>query len=121
WALCPSWRDTAALAPHALANDGHDPEILLGLGWGLEQRGDLAGADASYCQALQLYPFHVPALVGLGRVRLRQGRAANAAALLREAVELQPHMPQIRDNLGTARAAVRKPDGRGDQCTRDLR
>jgi len=121
WALCRSWRDTATLASHALANGWRDPEILLGLGWGLEERGDIAGADACYCQALRGDPFHVPALVGLGRVRLRQGRAANAAALLREAVGLEPDMPEIRNNLGTALAAQGRHDEALAEFTAALR
>jgi protein O-mannosyl-transferase len=110
WALCRSWRDTADLASHALANGWRDPEILLGLGWGLEERGDLAGADASYCDSLRLDPFHIPALVGLGRVRLRQGRAANAAALLTEVIRLQPDMPENYNTLGLALAAQGRLD-----------
>jgi tetratricopeptide (TPR) repeat protein len=121
WVLCRSWRDTAALASHALDHGWYDPEILLGLGWGLEERGDLAGADARYRESLQLAPFHVPTLVGLGRVRLRQGRFGNAAALLTEAVQLRPDMPEIHNNLGTALAAQGRRDDAIAQFTEALR
>jgi tetratricopeptide (TPR) repeat protein len=120
-ALCRSWRDTAALASHALDQGWRAPEILLGLGWGLEERGDIAGAETRFREALQLDPFHVPALVGLGRVRFRQGRFANAAGLLTEAVRLQPGMPEIHNNLGTALAAQNRHDDAIAQFTEALR
>jgi tetratricopeptide (TPR) repeat protein len=120
-ALCRSWHDTATLASHALDQGRRDPEILVGLGWGLEERGDFAGADASFRDALQLDPFQVPALVGLGRVRFRQGRFANAAGLLTEAVGLQPGMPEIHNNLGTALAAQGRHDDAIAQFTEALR
>jgi hypothetical protein len=105
WTLCRTWRDTLTLASHALIYAGPDPEFYNGLGWGREQRGDLAGAEASFRAALQLEPFHVSALVGMGRIRSRQGRFANAAALLAEAVRLQPGIPETHNSLGLALAA----------------
>jgi protein O-mannosyl-transferase len=108
WALCRNWRDTAALASRALVHDARNPEIYLSLGEGLEQRGDLAGADASFSEALRLEPSHVPAMVMLGMIRLRQGQIASATALLTEAVRLQPAMPEAHNSLGTALAS----DGR---------
>ena len=120
-ALCRTWHDTVSLASHALDHGGRDPEIYLGLGWGQEQRGDLAGADASFCEALRLDPFHAPAMVMLGLVRLREGRAANAAALLTEAVQLQPDVPETHNGLGTALAAQGRLDDAIAQFTEALR
>jgi len=121
WMLCRSWHDTMALASHALDQGWRDPEILLGRGWGQEERGDIAGAENSFCEALRLDPFHVPALVALGRVRFRQGRFANAASLLTEAVRLQPGMPEIHNNLGTALAAQSRHDYAIAEFTEALR
>ncbi len=121
WMLCRSWRDTMALASRALDQGWRDPEILLGLGWGHEERGDIAGAENSFREALQLDPFHVPALVSLARVRFRQGRFANAAGLLAEAVRLQPGIPEIHNNLGTALAAQSRLDHAIAQFTEALR
>jgi protein O-mannosyl-transferase len=101
-ALSRTWRDTVSLASHALNQGNHDPQIYLGLGWGLENRGDLAGAEASFREALRRDPYHAPAMVMLGMIRLRQGRAANAAALLAEAVRLQPEVPETHNALGNA-------------------
>ena len=120
-AQCRTWRDTVSLASHALNHGGRDPEIYLGLGWGLEQRGDLAGADASFCEALRLEPFHAPAMVMLGMVRLRQGQGANATALLTEAVRLQPNVPETHNNLGTALSAQGRLDEAIAQFTEALR
>jgi protein O-mannosyl-transferase len=121
WTLCRTWRDTEALASHALAHGWRDPQIYIGLGWGLEQRGDIAGADASFCEALRLEPLHVPALIKLGMVRLRQRRFANAAALLTEAVQLQPDMPETHNSLGTALAAGGRLEDAIAQFTEALR
>jgi tetratricopeptide (TPR) repeat protein len=121
WMLCRSWRDTMALASHALDQGWRDPEILLGLGWGQEERGDIAGAENSFCDALRLNPFHVPSLVALGRVRYQQGRFGNAAGLLTEAARLQPGMPEIHNNLGTALAAQNRHDHAIAQFTEALR
>jgi hypothetical protein len=105
WMLCRTWRDTAALAAHAIAHGGRNPQIYLSLGQGLEQRGDLSGAEASFAEALQLEPSNVPAMVMLGMARLRQGQIAEAIALLTEAVRLQPDMPEAHNILGSALAS----------------
>ncbi len=108
WAQCRTWRDTAALASHAIAQGGGGVEMSMNLGWGLEHRGDLDGAAASFREVLRLEPSHVPARIMLGMVELRQGRTADALELLNEAVRLQPDMPEAHNGLGTALAA----DGR---------
>jgi hypothetical protein len=120
-ALCRTWHDTVALASHAIAHGVRDPEFYNGMGWGLEQRGDLAGAESSFREALQIEPFHVSALVGLGRVRLQQRRFANAAALLTEAIRLQPDMPETHNSLGLALAAQDRVDDAIVQFTEALR
>ncbi len=120
-AQCRTWRDTVSLASHALNHGVRSPEIYLGLGWGLLQRGDLAGAEASFREALRLDPFHAPAMVMLGMVRLRQGRTANAAALLTEAVRLQPGVPETHNSLGTALFAQGRLDDAIAQFAEALR
>jgi hypothetical protein len=103
--LCQTWRDTVTLASYALDQGGPDPDLYLGLGWGLEQRDDFAGAEASFCEALRLDPLYVPAMVKLGMIRLRRGRLDNAITLLTEANRLQPGTPEMHNTLGTALAA----------------
>jgi Flp pilus assembly protein TadD len=117
WSLCRTWRDSFSLASHAVASGGGDsPELLTGLAWALEQRGDLEGADARFCEALRLAPLHVPAITGLGMVRLRRGRVDNAAALLAEAVRLRPGVAETHNSLGRALAA----QGRLEQAAAQL-
>jgi len=110
WTLCRTWRDTVTLASHALNQGGRDPEIYLGLGWGLEQRGDLTGAEATYLEALRRDPSHVTAMIRLGLIWLRQGRYDNAVALLTEAVRLQPRSPEAHNSLGRALGAQGRLD-----------
>ena len=108
WSLSRTWRDTAALASNAIVHGGKTAELYLSLGEGLDQRGDLSGAEASFSEALRLEPSHVPAMVMLGMVRLRQGQTPAAIALLTEAVRIQPDMPESHNALGSALAS----DGR---------
>jgi protein O-GlcNAc transferase len=70
---------------------------------------------------LRLDPFHAPAIVMLGMVRLRQGRFANAAALLTEAVRLQPDIPETHNTLGNALLAQSRLDDAIVQYTEALR
>jgi tetratricopeptide (TPR) repeat protein len=121
WSLSRTWRDTVVLASHALIHGGRHPDIYLGLGWGLEQRGDLAGAEATYRATLRLEPRHVTAMIRLGMVRLRQGRLAGATALLHEAVRLQPDLPEAHNSLGKALAAQDRLDEAMIQFTEALR
>ncbi len=121
WALCRTWRDTVSLASHALSQGARAPEVYLGLGWGLQQRGDLAGATATYRAALRLEPAHVPALIRLGMVRLRQGHLGEATELLTEAVRLQPEAPETHNGLGKVFAARQRLDDAIAQFTEALR
>ncbi len=51
-----------------------------GHGFALMEAGDLAGAIEMFERALAAYPDHARSLLGVGAVRLRQGRAADAKA-----------------------------------------
>jgi tetratricopeptide (TPR) repeat protein len=121
WALCRTWHDTVAVASRALVYGGRDPETMLGLGWGLEERGDLGRAEATYREALRLEPSHPTALIRLGMVFLRQGRLAGATSLLTEAVQLQPNMPEAHNSLGKALAAQDRLDDAITQFSEAIR
>jgi tetratricopeptide (TPR) repeat protein len=90
--------EMGALAAFRLAIDsGLDPADPEPLAWVLVQtallffqRGDYAGADAGFVQALEVLRDYPPALVGQARVRLAGGDAARAVALLQRAFELSP-------------------------------
>jgi Flp pilus assembly protein TadD len=61
------------------------PEALLNLGWLAALRNDLAGAEASYRNALRLDPGFAPAYVNLADLYRLQGRDAEGETLLRRA------------------------------------
>jgi len=57
-------------------------------------------------RALELQPIYVDALVCLGQVRLRQGKAQEAIGYLEGALQLQANAADIRDLLAAAQAAT---------------
>jgi tetratricopeptide (TPR) repeat protein len=89
---------SGALEAIRLAIDaGLDPTDAEPLAWTLVQaarlfwhRGDYAGADAGYEQALAVAPDYAPALVERGRVALALGNPARAVELLRRAERKSP-------------------------------
>jgi tetratricopeptide (TPR) repeat protein len=121
WSLCRTWRDTVALATRAIEHGGRSPDLYLGLGSGLQERGDIAGAEASFREALRLEPLHVPSLIHLGMIRLRQRRPAEATTLLTAAVRLEPGVPETHNTLGTALAAQGRLDEAIAEFTAALR
>ena len=74
-------------------------------GMGHYESGDLAAAERAFGRVLAATPEHARALGLMGVVRLAQGRAAEAEALLRRAIALDaaPHLAWF--NLGNALAA----------------
>src|SRR6185437_823534 len=54
------------------------------------QQGSLGGAEGQFAAALKLHPDDTDALAGLGMVRLRQGRFADARDLLGRAIKGAP-------------------------------
>jgi tetratricopeptide (TPR) repeat protein len=77
-------------------------EVLLGNL--LFNRGDLAGADGQYAQALHDDPGYVHALAASARVRAARGDLAGAAALYQRVVDVYP-MPQYVVALGDVATA----------------
>jgi len=63
-------------------------------------------AARAYQLVLLAEPTHVDALVHLGAIRLGQGRADEAEALLRQAVTLSPEWPEALTNLAAALQAL---------------
>lgn len=89
--------ERGAIEGMRLAIDSGDPADPEPLAWVLVQtaalfflRGDYAGADAGFTQALELEPGYPPALVGRARVLLTAGDPARAAALLEQAFRVSP-------------------------------
>jgi tetratricopeptide (TPR) repeat protein len=68
-------------------------------------RGDYAGADAGFRQALEVVSGYPPALVGRGRVAMAEGDAAQAAAHYERAFRTSP-LVETAWLLGEARELV---------------
>ena len=68
----------------------------------MQQRGDLAGAEAAYRQVLALAPAQAEALHNLGNVLRGLTRPEEAVACQNRALALKPDHPAILSNLGLA-------------------
>jgi len=64
--------------------------------------GDIDGSDQAFAETRRLRPFDDSVLSDLARVRLRQGRSADALSLLRRALELNPASMEARQLLTEA-------------------
>jgi eukaryotic-like serine/threonine-protein kinase len=64
--------------------------------------GDAAGAAASFKKALELDAKHVPAIIGMGEIALRQGLFGDAIAHLKKAARLAPRSSRVFTLLGEA-------------------
>lgn len=103
WRQTETWHDSESLAVQVLAsNPSPPPETLNALGRTLARRGDLAGAEAHYREALRIDPGFASARVSLGLLRLDQNRSSEAVAEFREAVRLKPGEAEPHNNLGAA-------------------
>ena len=72
----------------------------------LHRQGFMDEAAGAYQQVLLAEPTHLDALIHLGVVRLGQGRAEEAEALLQQAVTLSPESPEAPGNLAAARQTL---------------
>jgi Tetratricopeptide repeat len=75
-------------------------EVLLEEARGLDAAGQLEAAKAAYLQLLQVDPVNYIALCELAALALSTGHRAAAHTALQRAVQLQPHNPVARVNLG---------------------
>ena len=66
-------------------------------------RGDYAGGERSLKKLLRSRPADAEGLYLLGALRLQEGKAAEAASLMRRALDCgKPPDPAVLENLGTA-------------------
>jgi len=68
----------------------------------LEERGDLAGAEAEFRAEVRLRPGDAEAAWRLGSVLLKKGEGKQALILLRESDRLRPGMLETISDLGAA-------------------
>jgi len=69
------------------------------LGLVLRRRGDLKGAEAEFRKTLDLSPGMAGAMANLGSLYMQEGRAGEAVAVLKEALEKDPQSVESRTNL----------------------
>src|SRR5215469_11890031 len=62
--------------------------------------GNYAAAESGFLDVLRVAPDHVATLQNLGVVYARTGRADQAIAMYRRALELTPHDRSVQLNLG---------------------
>ncbi|MBS0560512.1 MAG: tetratricopeptide repeat protein [Proteobacteria bacterium] len=103
-ALSPGQRDAYEVAYRELVAaemvDADRPEAHLNLGLLAMRRRQPDIAEAEYRTALRLDPRFVPALVDLADLDRARGQDAAGAALLREAMAIEPANADVRHALG---------------------
>ena len=87
-----------------------DAETYYYLGSALQDRGDLAGAIASYNRALELRPDYCGALVNLANTLRACGRLDDAVTGYRRALRLQPELAEVHNNLGNVLLQLRQDE-----------
>ncbi|WP_157056024.1 tetratricopeptide repeat protein [Candidatus Burkholderia verschuerenii] len=85
-------------------------DTVFARGFAAHRDGRLTDAERDYCAALAAEPRHVDALHYLGVLRHQQGQHAEAAELVRRAVDLRPTDAGLQLNLGNALKALGRID-----------
>ena len=105
-------KDAAAVAPLSKAVEllpsQSRPRYLLGLAQ--ERSGDMKGAAESFEGATRLDPKDGEALLELGRIYIKDNRAAVAEAKFRAALSLEPKSPEALQGLALSLDAQKKPE-----------
>ena len=94
------WRDSVALFTHAAAVTAHNDVAEGFLASALFAAGRLDESETHAERARMLNPRNANALIALAGIRERQGRLADAAALLRTALALRADQPLVQCQLG---------------------
>jgi tetratricopeptide (TPR) repeat protein len=104
--------EAVSLAQKAVAAGG-GAAAHAALGHALEAKGDPAGCEAAYREALKADPKSLAATVGLATVLRETGRAAEAEPLLKAAIDVSPgaveaykEMARVKIALGRAQEAL---------------
>lgn len=106
------WRDTDAVFARVLEVNRRSWIAHTNRGLVMQNRGDLAGAQAEYEAAIGVKPDHARALNNLGILLVQRGRAAEGEALVRRAIAANPTYARPHMNL----AAIAGNAGRFDEA-----
>jgi Flp pilus assembly protein TadD len=113
--LLDKQQDAAAVAPLRRAVEllpaQSRPRYLLAVA--LDRSGDRAGAAESFEALLHLDPNDITAIDYLAWAALRKGKAVEAEARFRRALEVQPKEPEARRGLAQSLEAQKKPEAAG--------
>lgn len=119
WVFCTRaqvrhWESTVTLFSHAIAVTEANHLAHSNLAAALALRGDIAGAEAHYREAVRIEPRYAEARTGLGVVLARSGQLEQALAQQQEALRLNPRSASVLFNLGGLEARL----GRADEAER---
>jgi tetratricopeptide (TPR) repeat protein len=106
--------EAVALAQKAVAAGGA-AGAQAALGHALETKGDMAGAEAAYREAVRADPKELAATIGLASVLRATGRAGEAEPLLKAAIERSPGAVEAYKEM----ARVKIAQGRAQDALAD--
>ncbi len=99
WQRASLYRDNEKLWRDTLSRNPASWGAWNNLGEALENKGDLAGADAAYAAALRIRSDYPRNLENRGRILLQLGRPDEAIAVYQSLVQLRPDWGQAHTNL----------------------
>jgi tetratricopeptide (TPR) repeat protein len=100
------WTDTVTVFSHALAVTRDNHLAHSNLATALALRGDVAGAEAHYREAIRIEPRYAEAQTALGVVLAHLGRFPEALERQREALRLSPQSAKVLFNLASVEARL---------------
>jgi tetratricopeptide (TPR) repeat protein len=98
----------APLPAPAIDVDGLTADMHFDLGIARHDRGDPAGAAASFRRALELWPDFAEAHGNLGNALVDLGQPGDAVYHYRRMLELRPDLAEAHNNLGNALLSLRR-------------
>ncbi len=106
--------EAVALAQKAVAGGG-GAAAKAALGHALDARGDAAGAEAAYREAIAADPAALTPVVGLAHVLRLTGRAAEAEPMLKKAIDASPGSAEAYKEMARVKVALgRAQEGLAD-------
>jgi tetratricopeptide (TPR) repeat protein len=106
--------EAVTLARKAVAAGGGG-EAKAALGHALETRGDSAGAEAAYREAVAADPTSLTSVVGLATVLRQTGRAAEAEPMLKKVIDASPGAVEAYKEMARVKIALgRSPEALAD-------
>ncbi len=115
------WETTVTLFSHAVAVTEGNTLAHMNLARALAARGDAAGAERHYREAIRIRPQDADARTGLGVLLMQQGRVLEALDEHEQARRLNPLSADAVFNLGAAEARLGRTARAADHYAEALR